>query len=394
MSTHQSGLQLYGATIKMSIENRAIFEEEHNVFRDNFRRFCDEEVAPYTEEWIENGIVDRAVWEKAGENGFLAPFIDEEHGGLGLKDFRYSLIMIEELAMIGEAGFALSLHNDVIAPYLDTYTTPEQKARWLPKICSGEAILAIAMTEPGTGSDLQNIKTRLEDKGDHYILNGSKTFISNGIISDIVIVAAKTDEGVSLVVVERGMEGFSRGRNLKKMGMKSQDTAELFFENVIVPKENLLGQPGQGFIYLMQKLAQERLVCAAGAMAACHFCFQETLDYVKERTAFGRPIGKFQNSRFKMAEMHTEITIGQSFVDNLVTKLNNNALTAEEASMAKWWCTDLQNRVVDQCVQLHGGYGYMMEYPIARAYVDSRITPIFAGTNEIMKEIIGRGLGL
>ena len=379
----------------MSIEqNRTIFEEEHNVFRENFRRFCEEEVAPHTEEWIENGIVDRAIWEKAGENGFLAPFVDEEYGGLGLKDFRYSQIMIEELAMIGEAGFALSLHNDVIAPYIASYASEEQKKKYLPKIVSGEMILAVAMTEPGTGSDLQAIKTKLEDKGDHYLLNGAKTFISNGIISDLVIVAAKADEGVTLVLVERGQEGFSRGRNLKKMGMKSQDTAELFFENVIVPKENVLGLPGQGFIYLMQKLAQERLVCAVGAIAACHFCFQETMDYVKERTAFGKPIGKFQNTRFKMAEMHTEITIGQTFIDNLVMKLNEDKLSADEASMSKWWCTDLQNRVADQCVQFHGGYGYMMEYPIARAYIDSRITPIFAGTNEIMKEIIGRGLGL
>ncbi len=376
------------------LENRPIFEEEHHVFRENFRRFCEEEVAPYTEDWIEQGIVDRSVWEKAGENGFLAPFVDEEYGGLGLRDIRYSQIMIEELGLIGESGFALSLHNDVIAPYLDSYATPEQKSRWLPKVCSGEAILAIGMTEPGTGSDLQNIKSKLEDKGDHYLLNGAKTFISNGILADILIIAAKADEGVTLVVVERGMEGFTRGRNLKKMGMKSQDTAELFFENVVIPKENVLGQPGQGFIYLMQKLAQERLVCALGAIACCHFAFDETLDYVKERTAFGKPIGKFQNTRFKMAEMRTEITIGQNFVDTLVMKLNAGTITPEEASMAKWWTTDLQNRVVDQCVQFHGGYGYMMEYPIARAYVDSRITPIFAGTNEIMKEIIGRGLGL
>lgn len=378
----------------MSFDNRSIFEEEHKVFRENFRRFCEEEVKPNQEKWIEQGIVDRSIWEKAGENGFLAPAVEEEYGGLSLNDFRYSQIMIEELARIGENGFALSLHNDVIAPYLIAYCNEEQKQRWLPGVCSGEIILAIAMTEPDTGSDLQAIKTRLEDKGDHYVLNGSKTYISNGIISDLVVVAAKAPEGVTLVCVPRGAEGFNRGRNLKKMGMKSQDTAELFFENVIVPKTDVLGQPGQGFIYLMQKLAQERLVTSIGAIGGSVFAFNETLNYVKERTAFGKPIGKFQNTRFRMAEMKTEITIGQVFVDNLVTKLNAGTITPDEASMAKWWCTDLLNRVVDTGVQFHGGAGYMMEYPIARAYVDARITPIFAGTNEIMKEIIGRSLGL
>lgn len=378
----------------MSFDNRSIFEEEHKVFRDNFRRFCEDEVKPNQEKWIEQGIVDREIWEKAGENGFLAPAVDEEYGGLSLNDFRFSQIMIEELSRIGENGFALSLHNDVIAPYISAYGSEEQKQRWLPGICSGESILAIAMTEPDTGSDLQAIKSRLEDKGDHYILNGSKTYISNGIISDLVIVAAKAPEGVTLVVVPRGAEGFNRGRNLKKMGMKSQDTAELFFENVVVPKTDVLGQPGQGFIYLMQKLAQERLVTAAGAIGGSVFAFNETLNYVKERTAFGKPIGKFQNTRFRMAEMKTEITIGQTFIDSLVMKLNDGTITPDEASMAKWWCTDLLNRVVDQGVQFHGGAGYMMEYPIARAYVDARITPIFAGTNEIMKEIIGRSLGL
>ncbi|MEE2731517.1 MAG: acyl-CoA dehydrogenase family protein [Pseudomonadota bacterium] len=378
----------------MSFDNRSIFEEEHKVFRENFRKFCEEEVKPHQEKWIEQGIVDRAIWEKAGENGFLAPAVDEEYGGLSLNDFRYSQIMIEELAYIGENGFALALHNDVIAPYISAYGNEEQKQRWLPGICSGEIILAIAMTEPDTGSDLQAIKSRLEDKGDHYILNGAKTYISNGIISDLVIVAAKAPEGVTLVCVPRGAEGFNRGRNLKKMGMKSQDTAELFFENVVVPKTDVLGQPGQGFIYLMQKLAQERLVTALGAVGGSVYAFNETLNFVKERTAFGKPIGKFQNTRFRMAELKTEITIGQTFVDSLVTKLNSGTITPDEASMAKWWCTDLLNRVVDQGVQFHGGAGYMMEYPIARAYIDARITPIFAGTNEIMKEIIGRSLGL
>lgn len=373
---------------------RALFEQDHDIFRDSFRKFCQEEVLPHQERWIEQGIVDREVWEKAGEHGFLVPFVEEEFGGLGLDDFRYAQIMIEELARIGESGFALSLHNDVIAPYLHTYGTAEQKARYLPGVASGKTILAIAMTEPGTGSDLQAMKTSLEDQGDHYILNGQKTFISNGILADLVIVAAKSKEGVTLVLVERGMEGFERGRNLKKMGMKAQDTAELFFENVLVPKENVLGQPGMGFMYLMQKLAQERLVCAVGAIAGAWFAFDETLKYVKERTAFGKPIGKFQNTRFKMAEMKTEITIGQHFVDNLVQQHLRGEVTPEEACMAKYWTTDLVNKVVDEGVQLHGGYGYMDEYPICRAYTDARITRIFAGTNEIMKEVIGRGMGL
>ena len=374
---------------------RDIFEEEHLIFRDAFRKFVSEEVVPHSAQWIKNGIVDRSVWEKAGENGFLAPFVSEEYGGLGLNDYRYSTIMIEELSRVGESGFALSLHNDIIAPYLETYGNEEQKKRWLPKVVSGETILAIAMTEPGTGSDLQAIKTRLEDKGDHYILNGSKTFISNGILSDLVIVAAQMEgAGLSLCVVERGAEGFSRGRNLEKMGMKSQDTAELFFENVIVPKADILGQPGQGFIYLMQKLAQERITCAVGAISGAQFALDQTLEYVKERTAFGKPIGKFQNTRFKMAEMKTEITIGQAFVDTLITRHLKGEVTPDEACMAKYWTTDLLNKVVYECVQLHGGYGFMMEYPIARAYTDARITTIFAGTNEIMKEVIGRAMGL
>jgi acyl-CoA dehydrogenase len=373
---------------------RDLFEQDHNIFRDSFRQFCQKEVTPNTERWTEQGIVDRDVWKKAGENGFLAPFVDEQYGGLGLKDFRYSQIMIEELAGTGDAGFALSLHNDVIAPYLETYATDEQKARFLPGVVSGDTILAIGMTEPGTGSDLQGIKTSLEDKGDHYLLNGQKTFISNGILADLVIVAAKSPEGVTMVLVERGMEGFSRGRNLKKMGLKAQDTAELFFENVKIPKENILGQPGMGFMYMMQKLAQERIVVAVGAVASAWYAFEHTLTYVKERTAFGKPIGKFQNTRFKMAEMKTEITIAQHFIDNLIKQHLNNELSPEEACMAKYWTTDLLNKVVDEGVQLHGGYGFMWEYPICRAYVDARITKIFAGTNEIMKEVIGRGMGL
>lgn len=373
---------------------RDLFEQDHLIFRDSFRQFCEREVSPHIERWTEQGIVDREIWKKAGDNGFLAPFVDEQYGGLGLKDFRYSQIMIEELARTGDSGFALSLHNDVIAPYIETYGSEDQKARFLPGIVSGDIILAIGMTEPGTGSDLQGIKTSLEDQGDHYVLNGQKTFISNGILADLVVVAAKAPEGITLVLVERDMEGFSRGRNLKKMGLKAQDTAELFFENVVIPKTNVLGAPGMGFMFMMQKLAQERLVVAIGAVAGAWFAFDHTLAYVKERTAFGKPIGKFQNTRFKMAEMKTEITIGQHFIDNLIKQHLNNECTPEEACMAKYWCTDLLNKVVDEGVQLHGGYGFMWEYPICRAYVDARISRIFAGTNEIMKEVIGRGMGL
>lgn len=377
------------------MQNRTIFDQDHNIFRENFRKFCEAEVKPHQEQWLKDRIVSRDAWKKAGEQGYLCPFIDEKWGGSGLKDFRYSQIMIEEMARIGESGFAISLHNDVIAPYLDSFCNDEQKARFLPKICSGEAILAVAMTEPGTGSDLKSIKTKVEDKGDHLLLNGAKTFISNGILADIVIVAANWEgKGMTLVIVERGMEGFKRGRKLDKMGMHSQDTAELFFEDVRIPKENILGQPGMGFMYLMQKLAQERVVCAIGAIAGARFAFEETLKYVKERKAFGKPIGSFQANRFTMAEMKTEIVIGETFVDQLVMKCVNNTITAEDAFMAKYWTTDLVNKVVYNGVQLHGGYGYMMEYPIARAYIDARITTIFAGTNEIMKEMIGRGMGL
>lgn len=373
---------------------RPHYTEDHETFRQSFRRFCELDVAPFSEQWREDGIVSREVWLKAGENGYLMPFVDEAYGGLGLKDFRYSQVMCEEFARIGESGFALFLHNDVIGPYLDSYCSEEQKQKYLPKCISGETILAIAMTEPGTGSDLQAIKTKLVDKGDHYLLNGQKTFISNGILSDLVIVAAQSEEGMSLCLVERGMEGFNRGRKLKKMGMIGQDTAELFFEDVVIPKENILGEPGKGFIYLMEKLAQERLACAVVCMAGSQVTLDQTLEYVKERKAFGRPIGSFQNSRFKMAEMKTEITIGNAFVDGLVMKHLKGEVTVEEACMAKYWTSDLLNRVVDDCVQLHGGYGYMDEYPVCRTYVDARIQRIFAGTNEIMKEVIGRGMGL
>lgn len=373
---------------------RHIFDEEHQMFRDSFRKFCQEEIVPNSEQWREDGIVSRAVWLKAGENGFIAPFVDEQYGGLGLKDFRYSMIMIEELAYVGETGFALSLHNDIIAPYIESFGTEAQKAKYLPKIVSGECILAVAMTEPGTGSDLQAIQTKLEKSGDGFILNGQKTFISNGILSDLVVVAAKTEKGLTLCLVERGMAGFGKGRNLKKMGMKSQDTSELFFQNVLLGPEHILGEMDKGFVCLMQKLVQERIVTAIGAVAGAQRALDLTIEYVKERKAFGKTISKFQNTRFKLAEMKTEITIAQTFIDSLVTRHLKGEVSPDEACMAKYWTTDLINKVVDEGVQLHGGYGYMEEYPICRAYTDARITRIFAGTNEIMKDVIARGMDL
>lgn len=374
--------------------HRDIFEEEHQLFRDNFRKFCQEEVAPFSEQWREDGIVSRDIWRKAGENGFLAPFVDEQYGGLGLRDFRYDMIMIEELAYIGETGFALSLHNDIIAPYIDSFGTEAQKQKYLPKVVSGECILAVAMTEPGTGSDLQAIQTKLEKDGDGFVLNGQKTFISNGILCDLAIVAAKTENGITLCLVEKGMEGFEKGRNLKKMGMKSQDTAELFFQNVKLGPEHILGEMDKGFICLMQKLVQERIVTAIGAVAGAQRALLLTFDYVKERKAFGKTISQFQNTRFKLAEMKTEITIAQTFIDALVSRHLKGKVTPDEACMAKYWTTDLLNKVVDEGVQLHGGYGYMEEYPICKAYTDARITRIFAGTNEIMKDVIARGMNL
>ena len=309
--------------------------------------------------------------------------------------------MAEESARAGvvSAGMVIGLHNDIILPYFIAYANEEQKQRWLPGMCTGELITAIAMTEPGTGSDLASIRTTAERIGDYYLLNGQKTFISNGIISDVVIVVAKTDpalrhKGISLLVVESNMQGFNRGRKLDKVGLKAQDTAELSFEDVKVPVTNLLGEEGKGFSYLMRQLAQERLSVGVSAVAACETALEITLEYCKERTAFGQPIGSFQNSRFKLAEMKTEIEIARVFVDRCIEELNDGNLTPESAAMAKWWTSDLQKRVVDQCVQLHGGYGYMLEYPIARAYLDARVQSIYAGTNEIMKEIIGRSMGI
>jgi len=374
------------------------FEEEHRMFRKSFRTFVEREVVPYHAQWEEDGMVSREVWLKAGEGGFLCMDVPEEYGGLGLKDFRYNMIVTEELVRVNASGPFFNLQSDIVVPYLINYGSEEQKQRFLPKTVSGECITALAMTEPNTGSDLGAVQTTAIRQDDHYLLNGQKTMISNGMLHDMVIVVAKTDPqaghaGISLLLVERDMEGYGPPRKLKKIGLHAQDTAELFFDNVKVPVENLLGEEGHGFYYLMQRLPGERLSVAAGAVAACEAALEMTVRYCKERTAFGRPIGKFQHNRFKLAEMKTEIEIARVFANHCVMLHNRDELTTEKAAMAKWWTTELQKRVVDTCVQLHGGYGYMMEYPIAKAYLDTRIQTIYAGTTEIMKEIIGRGMG-
>ena len=376
-----------------------ILAEEHVLFRDAVQAFLEKEAVPHNETWEKKGIVDRSIWTKAGELGMLCMDMPEKYGGMGIKDFRYNAIVTEAMVKNRVAGPGFVLQNDVMAPYFETYFTEAQKEKWLSGIVSGEIITAIAMTEPDTGSDLAGIRTTAIKKGDHYLLNGSKTYITNGILSDLVVVVAKTDpaaghKGVSLLLVERGMEGFERGKNLDKIGLKAQDTAELFFRDVKVPVENILGEEGRGFYYLMHNLPQERLSIAVGAVAAAETALELTIDFVKERKAFGRPISKFQNTRFKMAEMKTEITIARSFVDECILELNEGKLTNEKASMAKYWTTEMNGRVVDQCLQLHGGAGYMSEYPIAKFYTNARVSRIFGGTSEIMKEIIGKSMGL
>ena len=377
-----------------------LYEAEHNAFREMARAFFAKHVAPFHDQWESDGMVDRGIWTEAGKQGLLGTDIDERYGGGGVRDFRYNAVLHEEIVRIGASGVGFGLHNDVVAPYLLDLTTEQQKQRWLPGFCSGEIITAIAMSEPGAGSDLQAIKTTARRDGSDYIVNGSKTFITNGILSDLVIVVAKTDvnkpgaQGISLVVLERGMAGFERGRNLDKVGLKAQDTAELFFDDVRIPAENLLGKENGGFVHLMENLPQERLSIAVGAVAGCERMLEITLDYVKGRTAFGRPVGSFQNSRFVLADLASKTQIARVFVDQAILSLNAGELTAIDAAMAKYWTTDLQNSVADACVQLHGGYGYMNEYPISRAWRDSRVQSIYGGTNEIMKEIIGRSMGL
>jgi len=380
---------------------RTIFSEAHQTFRDSFHKFVEKEIVPYHEQWEKDGIVSRELWLKAGQQGFLGLNVPEEFGGAGLEDYRYSVILSEETVRANTTSICISfsLHNDIVIPYILNYGTDEQKKRWLPGMCSGKIITAIAMTEPETGSDLAAVRTTATRQGDFYILNGQKTFITNGILSDLILVVAKTDptlgyQGISLIAVERGTEGFKRGRTLEKIGLKAQDTAELFFTDARVPVNNILGEEGQGFYCLMDQLASERLNVAVTAMAASETALDMTLEYCKQRMAFGQKIGSFQNSRFKLAEMKTEIEIGRVFVDRCIEELLEEELTPETAAMAKWWAADLQKRVVDECLQLHGGYGYTLEYPIARAYLDARVQSIYAGTNEIMKEIIGRSMGL
>jgi alkylation response protein AidB-like acyl-CoA dehydrogenase len=383
---------------------RTLFGDLHADFRSSFRTFLEREVVGEEGrygEWERAGIVPREVFARAGAGGFLGMSVPERYGGAGAEDFRLNLIIGEETqrAGVGSFGLGITLQNDICLPYFLRYCTEHQSERWLPGIASGELITAIAMTEPGMGSDLAAMSTRALRDGDDYILDGSKTFITNGINADLVIVAAKTDpserhRGISLVVVERGMEGFARSRKLEKIGQHAQDTAELSFEEVRVPAQNLLGEEGEGFRYLVSNLPQERLSIAASATAAAEAALAWTLEYVRERRAFGQPIGSFQSSRFTLAELRSELDIARCYIDRCVVELDAGELTAEDAAMAKWWCTELQGRAVDRCLQLYGGYGYMVEYPIARAFTDARVTRIYGGTNEIMKEIIGRSLGL
>ncbi len=378
--------------------NRNIFDDEHEMFRDSVRSFMQNEIQPHSDKWHEQGIVDRDAYRKAGEQGLLLMWADEKYGGAGVSDFRYEQILIEENARYGDAGFFMTLHNRLVGPYIGELGTDEQKTRWLPKCVSGEHILAVGITEPGAGSDVASLRTKAEDKGDHYLLNGSKTYISNGILADLVVVVARTDQnsrhGMSLFVVERGMKGFERGRNLKKMGLKSQDTAELFFNNVKIPKENLLGDLNRGFYHLMHFLAEERLLGAVGYVATSAAAFDITMDYIKERKAFGQTIADFQNTRFQMASMRTEIDVAQAFVDQCVTAHNEGTLSADDAAKAKLFTSEMEGRVVDTCVQLHGGAGYMDEYPICRMYLNARISRIYAGSSEVMREIIARSIGL
>ncbi len=370
------------------------FTEEHEQFRLIARKFFETEVKPYHEEWEKKGMVGREVWKKAGDIGLLLPDVPAEIGGGGV-DFLYNVIIMEESARVGNSGFFISLHNDINVPYLSEYANEEQCKRWIPGAFAGTNITAIAMTEPNAGSDLKSIRTTAVDKGDYFLVNGQKTFISNGQLANTVITVVKTgDDSISLVVIEDGMKGFERGRNLEKIGLKAQDTSELHFTDVQVPKENLLGKKGKGFIYLMQKLPRERLSLAISSVASTELIQDITLQYIKERNAFGKKIGTFQHIKFQMAEMKTELEICRAFVDQAILAFMRGELTTAEASMAKWYATEMQKRHTDQCLQFFGGYGYMMEYPIARAYLDARIQTIYAGTTEIMKEIIGRSLGL
>ena len=380
---------------------RTVYEPEHEQFRQVVREFLAREVAPHAQAWEKAGIVDREVYRAAGKHGLIGFNVPAEFGGGGVADFRFNAVVSEELAKAGPGTPAFTLHNDVVAPYFTSLATPEQQHRWLPGFAAGDLIGAIAMTEPGTGSDLAGVRTHAVPYGGTWILSGAKTFVSSGINSDLVIVVTRTDpdpaaghRAFSLLVVERGMPGFTRGRNLDKIGLKSQDTAELFFDEVPVPAANVLGTVGRGFYHLMHNLPAERMSIAINAVAGARAIFAETLAYTKNRTAFGQPIGSFQHNRFVLAELDTELDIAQVFVDRCLEAIVAGELSAVEAAKAKWWTTELQKRVIDACVQLHGGYGYMLEYPVARAYLDARVQTIYGGTTEIMKEIVGRNLGV
>jgi alkylation response protein AidB-like acyl-CoA dehydrogenase len=373
---------------------RTLMEADHEAFRSAFRDFAHKEIVPFHDDWERAGVVPRALWEKAGGHGFLCMNVPEEYGGGGTADYRFLAIVSEELSRAGASGVGFPMHTDIVAPYLLSYDTEEQKRRWLPPMAAGTVIAGLAMTEPGAGSDLAGIATTATRDGDHYVLNGQKTFITNGINADLIVVAVRTGpephDGLSLFVAERGTEGFTRGRNLDKIGMHAQDTAELFFDDARLPATSLLGEEGQGFRYMVENLPQERLVVAVASVAMAETILEHTVGYCKERKAFGRPISAFQNTRFALAEMHTEVEIARVFTDRCISAHMDGEFGVTEAAMAKWWATDLLNRVADRCLQLHGGYGYMREYPVARAFVDARVQSIYAGTNEIMKEIIGR----
>jgi alkylation response protein AidB-like acyl-CoA dehydrogenase len=379
---------------------RTVFEQEHDLFRDSVEHFMTTEILPHHETWERQGKVDKTMFRAAGDAGLLGMAIPDEYGGGGVDDFRYNAVISEVFAAsgAGASGACITLHNDICLPYFLEYADDKQRKRWLPGLASGDLMTAIAMTEPGTGSDLAGIVTTAQRDGGDYVINGSKTFISNGINADLVIVVARTGEdphgGLTLFIVEDGMEGFERGRNLDKIGFHAQDTAELFFNDVRVPASNRLGDEGMAFGQLIMNLPQERFSMAVGAVAGAEAAFTLTLAYAKERMAFGRPIGSFQHNRFVLAEMKTEIDLGRVFVDRLLEEHIAGRLTVEQAAEAKWWTTEMLRRVVDHGLQLHGGYGYMLEYPISRAFVDARVQTIYGGTTEIMKEIIGRGLGV
>ncbi|WP_372349751.1 acyl-CoA dehydrogenase family protein [Streptomyces sp. KL116D] len=377
---------------------RAIFEPEHEQFRETARTFFEKECVPHVDEWEKKGNTGKEVWRKAGRQGLLGWEVPEEFGGQGVRDFRFNTILNEEYWLTGSVGVGFGVQNDILAPYFVDLTTHEQKQRWLPGFVSGELITAIAMSEPGAGSDVRNIRTTAKRDGDHYVINGSKTFISNGLLSDLVLVACKTDpsaghKGISLIVVEEGMPGFTKGRKLDKIGQHSADTSELHFEDVRVPVENLVGEENRGFYHLMRNLPKERLGIAVHAVAGSRRAFNLTLEYAREREAFGQPIGNFQVNRHALAEMQTKIEVMQTYLDQCIVKVNAGELTSEEAAGAKWWTTETQWEILDRCLQLHGGYGYMNEYEIARMWRDARVQRVYGGTNEIMKDLIGRSMG-